>query len=108
MEPMVNAMKNKDPLLIKKSGDIPILFGHLPQLLKVSQELIHMLEQRFPVEHVFMALQEELTVFLRYAVHYKTYFKTIRKACQTNVLLLSIERVSIVIKKKYWAEWGRS
>ncbi|KAG2224973.1 hypothetical protein INT45_000094 [Circinella minor] len=92
MEPMITAMKNKDPLLIKKSGDIPILFGHLPQLLKVSQELIHLLEQRIPVEHVFIALQEELTVFLRYAVHYKTYFKTIRKACQTNVLLLSIER----------------
>ncbi|KAI7854861.1 Dbl homology domain-containing protein [Circinella umbellata] len=92
MKPMITAMKNKDPLLIKKSGDIPILFGHLSQLLKVSQELIHSLEQRIPVEHVFITLQEELTVFLLYAVHYKTYFKTIRKACQTNVLLLSIER----------------
>ncbi|KAI9278713.1 Dbl homology domain-containing protein [Phascolomyces articulosus] len=92
MQPMVIAMQNKDPLLVKKSGDIPTLFGHLPQLLKVSQELIQMLDRQVPVEHVFMALQEELTIFLRYAVHYKTYFKTIRKACQTNVLLLSIER----------------
>ncbi|KAI9499183.1 hypothetical protein BDB00DRAFT_222009 [Zychaea mexicana] len=93
MQPMVAAMQNRDPLLVKKSGDIPILFGHLAQLLKVSQGLIDMLDRQVHVAQVFMSLQEELTIFLRYAVHYKTYFKTIRRACQTNALLLSIERV---------------
>ncbi|KAI8144691.1 Dbl homology domain-containing protein [Fennellomyces sp. T-0311] len=92
MQPMDAAMQNKDPLLVKKSGDIPILFGHLPQLLKVSQTLIQMLDQQLHVAHAFMGLQDELAVFLRYAVHYKRYFKTIRRACQTNSLLLSIER----------------
>ena len=96
MQPMDAAMQNKDPLLVKKSGDIPVLFGHLPQLLSVSQTLTQMLDQQLHVAHVFMAIQEELTIFLRYALHYKRYFKTIRRACQTNSFLVSIERVSYI------------
>lgn len=100
MEPMVAAAQATNALV--KEGDIPVLFRHLPEMIALSEKLIqsfedtssHLRRDLLPgdVGHVFRALDQELAVFVKYAVHYQANIKTIRRAC-TNVLFLKIEQV---------------
>lgn len=94
---MEAALRVKDPLTIKKSSDILILFCHLPQLLQLSERF---LDQFMEIDldtviKVFTTLQDDFAVFLRYAVHYRSNWKTIRRACRSNALFLNIDQVCI-------------
>lgn len=92
---MEAAVKAKDPLL--KSSDIPVLFSHLPELLNLSRKFLKLLERgprnkgRFV--QTFAKIQDDMAVFVRYAVHYQCHFKTIRRTCNSNSLFLSLDQV---------------
>ncbi|CAO3650589.1 unnamed protein product [Mucor hiemalis] len=92
MEPMIEASQTKDSLV--KSSDIPLLFNHLPQLLELSDKLLNYLDEarNNNIGHAFRLIESELVVFLKYAMHYRTNIKTIRKAC-SNVLFVKINQV---------------
>ncbi|KAI8992043.1 Dbl homology domain-containing protein [Mycotypha africana] len=92
MRPMVAASKLKDPLV--KSTDIPVLFNHLPELIRVSDKLLRDLQTSDNIGHTFCSLEAKLVVFLKYAMHYRTNLKTIRKACN-NVLFVKIDRENL-------------
>jgi hypothetical protein len=90
MKPMVEASQSKDPLV--KSSDIPLLFNHLPQLVQLSDRLLDQFTKTSNIGHVFKSIESDLVVFLKYAMHYRTNLKTIRKAC-SNVLFVKIDQV---------------
>ncbi|KAI9318393.1 Dbl homology domain-containing protein [Dichotomocladium elegans] len=102
MQPMKTAIRNRDPLILaaKRSGhsctrDIHLLFDHLPGLIRLSTRILGLLYGAVDVASGFLALKYELTLFLKYAIHYQTYFRAIRKACQTNPFLLAMEKTSL-------------
>lgn len=94
MEPMIIASQTKDSLV--KSSDIPLLFNHLPQLLELSDKLLDYLGEarNNNIGHAFRLIESELVVFLKYAMHYRTNIKTIRKAC-SNVLFVKINQETL-------------
>ncbi|KAF7724965.1 hypothetical protein EC973_000546 [Apophysomyces ossiformis] len=99
-EPMEAASKIKDPLI--KPSDLPALFRHLPDMIKLSEKILDYFEpnpvwrdmQPVQVGRVFRQLENDLVIFLRYATHYQTYLKTIRRACN-SVFVLKIEQVKM-------------
>lgn len=93
MYPMIAASQTKDPLV--KSGDIPILFNHLPELIQLSDKLLQGLEQsKDKIGQVFRSIEADLVVFLKYAMHYKDNYKTIKRAC-SNVLFVKIDQENL-------------
>lgn len=100
MQPMVAAARTTHPLI--KSSDIPILFRHLPEMIALSQKMVDFLEpytthfwhdcQPVHIGQMFQDLEQGLVVFVKYAVHYASNSKVIRRACN-NVLFLKIEQV---------------
>ena len=102
MQPMNIALQEQNnPLFTRQSSaDVVTLFAHLPQLLQLSEHLIPSLEQAMAIQdtkgaaRAFISLREQLVIFLRYTIHYQSNFRFIRKMCQTNPMLLHIERVS--------------
>jgi hypothetical protein len=93
MKPMIAASKKKYPLV--KSSDIPLLFSHLPELILISQKLLvhfKLIEKPADIGNAFRRLEPELVVFLKYAMHYQSNIKTIRRACN-NALFLKIDQV---------------
>lgn len=93
MYPMIAASQTKDPLV--KSGDIPILFNHLPELIQLSDKLLQGLEQsKDKIGQVFRSIEADLVVFLKYAMHYKDNYKTIKRACN-NVLFVKIDQENL-------------
>lgn len=87
---MLAASQAKDPLV--KSTDIPILFNHLPELVRLSDNLLQSFESTNNVGQVFRSFESSFVVFLRYAMHYRTNIKTIKRAC-SNVLFIKINQV---------------
>lgn len=92
--------EQNNPLFTRQSSaDVVTLFAHLPQLLQLSEHLIPSLEHAMAVQdskgaaRAFISLRERLVIFLRYTIHYQSNFRFIRKMCQTNPMLLHIERV---------------
>jgi hypothetical protein len=94
MKPMIEASQAKDPLV--KSSDIPLLFNHLPQLIQLSDRLLDQFEKTNNIGNVFKSIENDLVVFLKYAMHYRTNLKTIRKAC-SNVLFVKIDQVINIV-----------
>lgn len=91
MEPMIAASQSKDPLV--KSTDIPILFNHLKELIDLSNTLsISFNKTKCNIGQVFKSIESDLVVFLKYAMHYRTNIKSIRRAC-SNVLFVKIDQV---------------
>lgn len=91
---MIIASQKKYPLV--KSTDIPLLFNHLPELIRISEKLLLSLKACQNLKDIgstFRRLEPEFAVFLKYAMHYKNNIKAIRKAC-TNVLFLKIDQVN--------------
>ncbi|KAI8987157.1 Dbl homology domain-containing protein [Pilobolus umbonatus] len=95
MEPMIAASKKKFPLV--KESDIPILFNHLPALLKLSNEILIRCKTSTNIGEIFRDLESDLVVFHKYAAHYRSKTKTIRKACN-NVLFLKIDQENLARK----------
>ncbi|CDH57769.1 predicted protein [Lichtheimia corymbifera JMRC:FSU:9682] len=101
MQPMNIALQEQNnPLFTRQSSaDVVTLFAHLPQLLQLSEHLIPSLEHAMAIQdskgaaRAFISLRERLVIFLRYTIHYQSNFRFIRKMCQTNPMLLHIERV---------------
>ncbi|KAG2206293.1 hypothetical protein INT47_007307, partial [Mucor saturninus] len=93
MEPMIAASRTKDALV--KSADIPILFKHLPELLAFSDRLLSGFQKtRNNIGQVFKGVETDLVVFLKYAMHYRTNTKAIRRAC-CNVLFVKIDQENL-------------
>ncbi|KAI7878056.1 Dbl homology domain-containing protein [Lichtheimia hyalospora FSU 10163] len=100
MQPMNIALQEQNnPLFTRQSStDVVTLFAHLPQLLQLSEHLIPSLEQAMAIQdtkgaaRAFISLREQLVIFLRYTIHYQSNFRFIRKMCQTNPMLLHIQR----------------
>lgn len=90
MEPMIGASKAKNSLV--KSTDIPLLFNHLPELVQLSDKLLNLFQSTNNIGQVFRSVESCLVVFLKYAMHYRTNIKTIRRAC-SNVLFVKIDQV---------------
>ncbi|ORZ01480.1 Dbl homology domain-containing protein [Syncephalastrum racemosum] len=101
MRPMEVALQAKDPLTIKKSNDILVLFCHLPQLLQLSERFLDQFTEidLDTVINTFTALQDDFAIFLRYAVHYRSNWKSIRKACRSNALFLNIDQECLARKE---------
>ncbi|KAG0168883.1 hypothetical protein DFQ28_010720 [Apophysomyces sp. BC1034] len=95
MQPMMTASQAKDPLV--KSGDIPVLFRHLPELVSLSGKLLVAFENGLGIGSVFISLESEIVVFLKYAIHYQANLKTIRRACH-NPLFVKIDQESLTRK----------
>ncbi|KAI9497692.1 Dbl homology domain-containing protein, partial [Zychaea mexicana] len=108
MQPMIAASQEASPLV--KEGDIPVLFRHLPEMLQLSGKILQCFEDeplpqgRFHntpslvrIGRMFQMLEQEMVVFLKYAVHYEAHSKLIRRAC-SNVLFLKIEQESLTRK----------
>lgn len=87
---MLAASQAKDPLV--KSTDIPILFNHLPELVQLSDNLLQSFQSTNNVGQVFRSFESSFVVFLKYAMHYRTNIKTIKRAC-SNVLFIKIDQV---------------
>ncbi|KAL0076954.1 Dbl homology domain-containing protein [Phycomyces blakesleeanus] len=112
MREMVQASKEKVPLV--KSTDIPVLFGHLPVLLALSNQILEAFKAQppppppphtsastitiptptptpawqpwsVPVGQTFCSLSQPLVIFLQYAIHYRTHSRIIQKACNNTV-----------------------
>lgn len=97
MEPMLVASQAKDPLV--RSGDIPVLFGHLPELVSISEKMLAQFSNQSrndmkpgDVAATFRHLESDLIVFLRYAMYYQSHAKIIKRACN-NVLFVKIDQV---------------
>ncbi|KAI9323517.1 Dbl homology domain-containing protein [Dichotomocladium elegans] len=100
MQPMMAAVN--DPLV--KQSDIGVLFRHLPEMIDLSNKLLLSLESHAcslwrdfcpgQIAEIFDMVQDDLAVFLRYAVHYQANLKSIRRACN-NVLFIKIEQESL-------------
>lgn len=100
MQPMMAATHN--PLV--KSSDVAVLFRHLPEMIALSEKLLACFEtyathrwrdcDAIHVCHIFQTLEQDMVVFLKYAVHYQTNLKAIRRACN-NVLFIKIEQESL-------------
>ncbi|KAF7722583.1 hypothetical protein EC973_002936 [Apophysomyces ossiformis] len=91
MQPIMTASQTKDPLM--KSGDIPALFRHLPDLITLSGKLLVAFENGLCIGPVFKSLEPDIVVFLKYAIHYQANLKTIRRACH-NPLFIKIDQES--------------
>ncbi|KAL0093258.1 hypothetical protein F4703DRAFT_1828230, partial [Phycomyces blakesleeanus] len=108
MDPMLAASVARPPLV--KQSDIPVLFRHLPDMLAVSSKIIGAIdhESNAPTAwrefesvclgQVFKRLENDLGVFVRYAVHYRVHAKAIRRA-SNNVLVLKIEQETLTHKE---------
>lgn len=117
MQPMNLALQEQNnPLFTRQSAaDVVALFAHLPQLLQLSEHLIPSLEHAMTIQdskgaaRAFISLRERLVIFLRYTIHYQSNFRFIRKMCQTNPMLLHIERVrdkeETLCFQSYWHFW---
>ncbi|CAO0801880.1 unnamed protein product [Mucor circinelloides] len=92
MRPMLAASQSKDPLV--KSTDIPILFNHLPELVQLSDKLLQSFQSTNNVGKVFRSFESSFVVFLKYAMHYRTNIKTIKRAC-SNVLFIKIDQENL-------------
>ncbi|KAL7311600.1 hypothetical protein PS15m_009339 [Mucor circinelloides] len=92
MRPMLAASQSKDPLV--KSTDIPILFNHLPELVQLSDNLLQSFQSTNNVGKVFRSFESSFVVFLKYAMHYRTNIKTIKRAC-SNVLFIKINQENL-------------
>ncbi|GAA5798354.1 Dbl homology domain-containing protein [Helicostylum pulchrum] len=94
MEPMIAASQSKDPLV--KSTDIPILFNHLKELIDLSNTLSTSFNKttKCNIGQVFKSIESDLVVFLKYAMHYRTNIKSIRRAC-SNVLFVKIDQENL-------------
>ncbi|KAJ8661997.1 hypothetical protein O0I10_002328 [Lichtheimia ornata] len=100
MQPMMAATHN--PLV--RSSDVAVLFRHLPEMIALSEKLLACFETHathlwrdcdaIHVGHIFQTLEQDMVVFLKYAVHYQTNLKAIRRACN-NVLFIKIEQESL-------------
>lgn len=81
---MVTASQAKNSLV--KSSDIHVLFNYLPELIDASHKLLVKLEEiqdpspGLAIGGVFKAMEPEFVVFLKYAIHYQTHCKSIRRA----------------------------
>lgn len=88
---MIAASRTKDALV--KSTDIPILFKHLSELVQFSDNLLAGFQKsQSNIGQVFKGIETDLVVFLKYAMHYRTNTKAIRRAC-SNVLFVKIDQV---------------
>jgi hypothetical protein len=99
MEPMQIASQLKTPLV--KSNDVHVLFYHLPDLISMSEKLLYNLEMYIELDsrdatvkcpgeaigRIFKDLEQELVVFLKYAIHYQGHMKSIRRASTTGYVL---------------------
>ncbi|KAI7849015.1 Dbl homology domain-containing protein [Circinella umbellata] len=87
------------PLFFTTSDLVPLFFRHLPDLLALSEKVMLGLQEHQSqvtnVGRLFCSLEKELTVFLKYAVHYESNIKSIRRSCATNPLFLKIEQEGI-------------
>ncbi|KAI7849005.1 Dbl homology domain-containing protein [Circinella umbellata] len=117
MHPMITA--SQEPSSLVKESDIPVLFRHLPEMLQLSEKIVHMINRNHQrttssssmlstlsstsanssfslirVGRMFQMLEQEMVVFLKYAVHYEAHSKLIRRACN-NVVFLKIEQESL-------------
>ncbi|KAI8393354.1 Dbl homology domain-containing protein [Radiomyces spectabilis] len=102
MQVMAEAAQPRNPLF--RAGDVPILFQHLPDLIALSEKLLTAFEYHASqlwrmfcpaqVGPIFRNLEDDLVVFLRYAMHYQNNIKSIRRACN-NVLVLKIEQETL-------------
>ena len=84
-----------------KEDDIPVLFNHLPEMLALAEKILQCFQghkQWVRVGRMFQMLEQEMVVFLKYAVHYEAHSKLIRRACN-NVLFLKIEQESLTRKE---------
>ncbi|KAI9243628.1 Dbl homology domain-containing protein, partial [Phascolomyces articulosus] len=118
MQPMISASQEPAPLV--KESDIPVLFRHLPEMLQLSEKILHNNNNHkrlsssssflsassstssatfslVRVGRIFQMLEQEMVVFLKYAVHYEAHSKLIRRACN-NVVFLKIEQESLTRK----------
>ena len=101
MELLDNASQAKHPLI--KPSDIHTLFYCLPELISISEKILYKLEEyaQCPVEEnvasvigkIFKDLEQEFAVYLKYAVHYQSHFKSIRRASHSGIIL-KIDRQS--------------
>ncbi|KAI9027179.1 Dbl homology domain-containing protein [Phycomyces nitens] len=98
MSQMVDASKEKVSLV--KSTDIPVLFGHLPVLLSLSNQILEAFRAQstskwqpwsVPVGQIFCSISQFLVIFLQYAIHYRTHTRIIQKACN-NTLFMKIDQ----------------
>lgn len=105
MEPIMEAVQAKDPLV--KSDDIPLLFTHLSSLINLSETILNGFHQdklyynnninnnaTLCIGQLWLNLYEEWSIFLKYAVHYESNTKSIKRACN-NVFVLRINQVNI-------------
>ncbi|ORX47462.1 Dbl homology domain-containing protein [Hesseltinella vesiculosa] len=100
MTPMLAASQAKRPLV--DAGDIPILFTHLPELIQVSKKVLKSVTPASadvpwydqPICNLgqpWLRLKDDWSVFIKYALHYQTNIKSIRKSCN-NFFLLKIDQ----------------
>lgn len=91
-----------------KPSDVHVLFYHLPGLVSMSEKLLYNLEmyaegglydvtvEECPgkaIGRIFKDLEQELVVFLKYAIHYQGHMKSIRRASNTRYVM-NIDRTS--------------
>ncbi|CAO3645107.1 unnamed protein product [Cunninghamella echinulata] len=114
MEPIMKAVQAKDPLV--KSDDIPLLFTHLSSLINLSETILNGFHHQdklyfnnsscsnnnnnatLCIGQLWLNLYEEWTIFLKYAVHYESNTKSIKRACN-NVLVLRINQEYLTRKE---------
>ncbi|KAI9490134.1 Dbl homology domain-containing protein, partial [Zychaea mexicana] len=108
MQPMSAAasyISTTKPFISSTTELMPLLFRHLPNLLALSEKILAGLKrilqlqrQQLQLQYVgqlFCSLEQDLVVFLKYAVHYESNIKSIRRACATNSMFLKIEQEGI-------------
>ncbi|KAI8367212.1 Dbl homology domain-containing protein [Choanephora cucurbitarum] len=78
MEPMISQSR----YTLFRSNDVHTLFYHLPDLISVASKTLSKLEAcpGWKVGQIFRELEQDFVIYLKYAVHYKSHLKAIRRA----------------------------
>ncbi|KAI8087635.1 Dbl homology domain-containing protein [Gilbertella persicaria] len=86
MEPMEKNSQNRTTLF-RSNDDVYVLFYHLPDLVSVASKMLYKLETYdfddcpgLVIGRIFKELEQDLVIFLKYAVHYRGHMKAIRRA----------------------------
>ncbi|KAI8141095.1 Dbl homology domain-containing protein [Fennellomyces sp. T-0311] len=77
--------------MMTKTKHASLLFAHLDALLAFSNRIMQGVRQG-NVAKLFIDLEQDMVVFLKYAVHYEANIKAIRRVCATNAVFLKIEQ----------------
>lgn len=94
MDPMIESAKLGSPLV--RPQDLPILFAHLADMIKISTQIIGIFEhyketsgilwRQCPlrVGRIFMNLNDDMACYVKYALDYHSLEKVLKRAVRNE------------------------